>query len=53
MPWGAPDPGTAYVTTCDAGGCDEDTVAVVQTGDGWLSMCLVHALFELAAGPGD
>ena len=41
-------PGTAWIGTCDAGECDEDTLAVVLTNDGaWLSMCATHAIGAL------
>lgn len=41
-------PGTAWIDTCDAGDCDEETLAVVLTDDGrWLSMCSTHAIGAL------
>lgn len=44
------NPGLAYVGTCDAGSvgfCNDDTVAIVLTDDGWLSMCAQHARAQL------
>lgn len=43
------DPGHAYVGTCDAGDCNELTVAVVDD-DGWLSVCGKH-LAKFAGAP--
>jgi hypothetical protein len=38
----------AYVATCDGGGCDAETAALVLTSDErWVSMCEWHAIEEL------
>jgi len=37
--------------TCDAGNCEEATIAVILTEDhGWLPMCRLHTLLELESG---
>lgn len=37
----------SFVATCDAGDCNEDTVALVLTDEfGWMSYCAVHAAIE-------
>lgn len=41
-------PGEAHVATCDAGGCNRTTDAIVETVDGWVSMCRGHAILALA-----
>lgn len=42
----------AYTLTCDAGHCNDLTVAVVLGVEGaWLSMCSRHASEELAVLP--
>ncbi len=52
-----PDPDgllDAYVGTCDAGGCDLITSALVWVDEekrderGWVSMCYGHAIKEMA-----
>lgn len=42
------NPGEAFVGTCDAGNCDDDTFAIVLTDNGWLSLCREHTMFEIA-----
>lgn len=42
------NPGEAFVGTCDGGGCDDDTFAIVLTDDGWLSLCREHTISETA-----
>lgn len=41
------NPGEAYVGTCDAGSCDGESLAIVLTDEGWISMCDVHAVRAL------
>jgi hypothetical protein len=36
---GRETPSDALTGTCDAGDCDAPTVAMIDTADGWLSMC--------------
>jgi hypothetical protein len=44
-----PDDQPHYEFTCDAGYCDRETVAIVLTDGGWISMCRLHAAEALGA----
>lgn len=38
----------AFIETCDAGDCNDDTLAIVwcEGQNAWLSMCAMHAAIE-------